>query len=282
MPCACHQSKIDKPTDYTQQPDRACDICGEKHFSNALILAEEKGYFAINRQRIIGELVAAAWHIFEKHRPTAEKIRDLRHKIQERKRVYLTDWESIAIDFEKILEFKIEDHLCDGEVFPDFTGRVFIFSNCEYPAKNKLQDVTDGDLLIFINKARNSHLYAGRKVVFHRSPEEAYGTDADTSVRHYYVFNAKKEVEFIPATFIQKLKKNYNWDYPIEEGKTRSATTGYMVTSYLREILPAAKITLINFGFEVQKSSYRCPWHNWKFEAEQLKKYPHICLQGDK
>ena len=73
MPCSCHQSKIDKPTDYTQQPDRACDICGEKHFSAALTLAEEKGYFAINRQRIIGELVAASWHIFAapKHRSAA-------------------------------------------------------------------------------------------------------------------------------------------------------------------------------------------------------------------
>ena len=39
---------------------------------------------------------------------------------------------------------------------------------------------------------------------------------------------------------------------------------------------------LVNFGFEVQKSTYRCPWHNWKFEAEQLKTYNHIYLEESK
>ena len=278
MPCACHKSKTDMPTDYTQQPDRAWDICGEKHFSAALMLAEEKGYFAINRQRIIGELVAASWHIFEKHRPTAEKLRDLRHKIQERKKVYLTEWESIAIDFEKILEFKIEDHLCDGEIFPDFTGRVFVFSNCEYPGNKKLQDITNDDLLIFINKARNSHLYTGRKVIFHRSPEEFYGTDADISSRHYYAFDKGKDVEFIPREFITQLKKSYDWNYPVEIGKTQSATTGYMVVKYLQSILPNAQLFLVNFGFAVNNSSYRCPWHNWKYEDAALKAISHIYI----
>ena len=42
---------------------------------------------------------------------------------------------------------------------------------------------------------------------------------------------------------------------------------------------PDSEIILVNFGYEVQKSTYRCPWHNWKFEAEDLKNLPHLFLE---
>ena len=87
------------------------------------------------------------------------------------------------------------------------------------------------------------------------------------------------KVDHIPGDFIKKLKKDYDWNYPIEEKAVRSATTGYMVTMYLRYLLPNARITLVNFGYDVKKSSYRCPWHNWEFEAEKLKNMEHICTQ---
>ena len=32
----------------------------------------------------------------------------------------------------------------------------------------------------------------------------------------------------------------------------------------------------MNFGFEVRKSSYRCPWHNWRFEDKELAKFRHV------
>ncbi|MBR7149707.1 MAG: hypothetical protein IKD01_01655 [Oscillospiraceae bacterium] len=278
MPCACSTQK-DKPTDYSQLPDRPCDLCGEKHFSAALALAEERGYTPVNRQRIIGELVAAQWHIYEKHPVTAEKIRSIRHTIQARKKVYESDWESVCRDFEEILKFKVEEHLCDGEIFHDFTGRVFVISNCPYTRADRLTGLTEGDLLVFINKAKSASFYSGRKVVFHRSPEEAYGTDTDKSSQHFYAFSAGKNVPAIPGDFIKNLKSSYDFDYPIEEGKTKSMTTGYMVTQFLAHVLPQAEITLVNFGFDVPKSSYRCPWHNWIFENKELKTFHHIFTQ---
>ena len=90
MTCRCKKHRIGAPssadpvdkTDYTTLPDEPCDICAEKHFSLAKRLMQEHGYLAPNRQDIIGELTAASWHTAKYHRPIAEKMRDLRHKIQ--------------------------------------------------------------------------------------------------------------------------------------------------------------------------------------------------------
>ena len=59
-------------------------------------------------------------------------------------------------------------------------------------------------------------------------------------------------------------------------------TTGYMVTKWMQQLYPDKEIYLVNFGYEVQKSTYRCPWHNWKFEAEQLAGFKHIFLEEGK
>ena len=60
-------------------------MCAEKHLSTAFALAGEAGYVPINRQRIIGELTAAALHLYKEHPGLAEDIRSARHLIQQRK-----------------------------------------------------------------------------------------------------------------------------------------------------------------------------------------------------
>lgn len=66
-------------------PTEECIFCGEKHFSTAYALAVEKGYESPNRQRIIGELVAAQWHLWKKAPAIAARLRDIRHTVQQRK-----------------------------------------------------------------------------------------------------------------------------------------------------------------------------------------------------
>ena len=72
-------------------PATQCVFCAEKHLSYANALAEEAGYVAINRQRIIGELTAAALHLYKEHAELAEKVRTIRHLIQQRREAEV-DW----------------------------------------------------------------------------------------------------------------------------------------------------------------------------------------------
>ena len=72
-------------------PATGCELCAEKHLSTAYALAGEAGYVAINRQRIIGELTAAALHLYKDHPKLAESIRAARHLIQNRNEAAV-DW----------------------------------------------------------------------------------------------------------------------------------------------------------------------------------------------
>jgi hypothetical protein len=74
-----------RPADYFIGPAEACALCAEKHLSTAYALACEVGYAVPNRQRIIGELTAATLHLWAEHRELAEKVRALRHIIQQRR-----------------------------------------------------------------------------------------------------------------------------------------------------------------------------------------------------
>lgn len=65
-------------------PAEGCELCAEKHLSTAYALAGEAGYVPINRQRIIGELTACALHLYKEHAELAEKVRAMRHLIQNR------------------------------------------------------------------------------------------------------------------------------------------------------------------------------------------------------
>lgn len=285
MACRCQKHKIGAPpsaeeltpTDYTTLPEESCDICAEKHFSTALALANEKGYGGVNLHRIVGDLACAVWHTYEAHRELAEAIRDLRHHIQLRRKSDLSRWSGISDKFNDLLKFKQAEWLCSGEKFPEFDQTVWIISNCAYSRK-KLVPAGPDDLLIFLNKAQSLEWYAEHpnRAIFHRSPEKSYGTDEDKSVYHFYCFPKGEDVQYIPPIVIKELKSEYDWNYDIEDGKVKSATTGFMVVKFLEKVLPNAKLVLVNFGYKVEKSSYRCPWHNWEFEAKELGKYTHF------
>ena len=151
--------------------------------------------------------------------------------------------------------------------------KIYIISNVEYPQENKLK-VQPDDLLIFLNKA-NSYIYYNEhknKIIFHRAKEQSY-CGLINYPNSKYVFGKNRD---IPESFINDLKKDYDWNYQIEQGKVKCATTGYMVVKWIQHCYPNDQIYLVNFGYKVSKSSYRCPYHNWKFEDQELQKYKHI------
>jgi hypothetical protein len=84
-------------------PDEECILCAEKHYSYAMELAEEIGYVAVNRQKIIGQLTAAQWHIFKYDVKLANDMRDIRHLVQERQHD-LIDWKPICIALDALIE----------------------------------------------------------------------------------------------------------------------------------------------------------------------------------
>ena len=102
MSCFCHK-KTGNPTELIY-PDEQCIACCEKHFSQAWDWATEGGYVAINRQKIIGALASAQAHCWQKHYDLAEKIRDLRHKVQNREIISNYEWEKIADAIDEIIE----------------------------------------------------------------------------------------------------------------------------------------------------------------------------------
>lgn len=83
-------------------PIEGCLFCAEKHLSTAAALARELGYIPINRGYVIGEIVAACWHLNGTKIPNAialaDKLRDFRHQIQGR-----TDDKS-CINFDQYLK----------------------------------------------------------------------------------------------------------------------------------------------------------------------------------
>lgn len=158
---------------------------------------------------------------------------------------------------------------------------IYIISNVKYPKKNRIRPAPD-DILVFINSATSAAYYLADPVVrfcFHRSPEADYGPRIPGCI-NCYIFDHGGLGYGIPSEFVEQLKQSYDWNYEIEPGKTRCMTTGYMTVAWIRHIYPEQEITLVNFGFEVKQSTYRCPWHNWRFEAEALKQYPHISTEA--
>ena len=153
-------------------------------------------------------------------------------------------------------------------------GKVYVISNVDYPREARLA-VDEDDILVFLNTARSIDYYDDHenKVIYHRTPGSTYGEER-LCVKNRYVFDAGDLG--IPSSFIRSLKAGYDWDYPIEKDKVKSATTGYMVAKYMEHIHPDREIVLVNFGYTVAKSTYRCPWHNWVFEAHELAKFRHI------
>ena len=262
MPCKCKK-------DFKKKPNEYCLFCAEKHFSTAKQAYYELGYQRTNRQLIIGQLELARKHL-SKDEKLQLKIRDLRHRIQDRKvTITESEWDQICLLIDRKInqENGVEDN-------PKQHGKIYIFSNVEQEQKNRI--ITNkNDLLVFLNKAVNFPHYKyslGHKIVFRRSKDNSYGKNL-SGITNRFVFDDKRGID---KAFLSKLKQSYDFNYQIEQGKVKCMTTGYMVTQYLHHKFPKHEIILVNFGYQVSNSTYRCNFHNWKFEAEQLKKYKHI------
>ena len=154
---------------------------------------------------------------------------------------------------------------------------IYIISNVDYPEERKIHPNPE-DMLVFLNKAKTASYYAAhpnhRKMCIRRSPELNYGSDLP-GIDNRFIFAGPPD-KTVPGEIINRLKQSYDWDYEIEKGKIKCATTGYMAVKYLEATYPDEEIVLVNFGYEVKKSSYRCPWHNWRFEAKALSGFRHI------
>lgn len=83
----------------TKTPDTQCWECSEKHFGTAYSLYTEVGYKAINKLHCIGELASAVKHIAYAAPEFAEKLRALRHDIQQGIDIPSSRWEALAEEF---------------------------------------------------------------------------------------------------------------------------------------------------------------------------------------
>ena len=90
--CGCQKSTA-------KLPDTQCWECAEKHFGTAYSLYTEIGYAAINRLHCIGELASAAKHVASAAPEFAEKLRTLRHDIQNGLDIPASTWETLAEEF---------------------------------------------------------------------------------------------------------------------------------------------------------------------------------------
>ena len=273
-------------------PEDSCLICCQKHFLAAEGAIKEPGYenSEKNHDFAIRELVLAAPHVQQDFPALAQQIRDIRHFVQYWQYSQIgTRWDvvkhTLNVEIRKEL-FPAPTSAAPKHSIPSTPvqranqGKIYVFSNVKYPEKNKIKPA-ENDLLVFLNIAETIDFYADhkRKIVFHRDPKEDKYGKFRRGCRNSYVFN---HPDSIPRAFIDNLKKSYDWNYEIEEGKVKCMTTGYMVTKWMQQLYPQSEIILVNFGYEVQKSTYRCPWHNWKFEAEDLKSFKHIFLEEQK
>ena len=254
---------------YNKKPDEYCLYCAEKHLSTAMQAYNETGYLNNNRQFIIGELELARKHLAENDE-LAQKIRELRHDIQNRKiKVFPEKWDELC---------SLINTYIDRENQKDIPGKIYIFSNVVENKKHSIE-TNKNDILVFLNKAVNYENYRrnpGLKMCFRRSKDESYGKDVKGAINRFVFDDSLISIEKI---FIDNLKKNYDWNYNIpenEDGNGQCMTTGYMVTEYMHQKYPEREIILVNFGYEVSESTFRCRNHNWKFENEALKKYQHI------
>ncbi len=88
-------------------PATQCIQCAEKHISLASALAWECGYKAPNRQRVIGELAAAALHLCVEHKELADRVRAVRHLIQQRKEPEV-QWDDLLTEMDKVVMADLE------------------------------------------------------------------------------------------------------------------------------------------------------------------------------
>jgi hypothetical protein len=267
--CGCGNKKrsvtVTDPT-RTKTPTDDCWICAEKHLGSAYdTYAKEHGYRELNRIHYIGALNDAENHLAGIVPKYAEEIRRFRHDIQIGREKSDFDWQNLIKKF-----YDLKDETQFTELSAKKFDKIYLFSNVE---SSVVVPVTEKDLLVFINKAIPADRYNDHphKICFHRSDKPEYGKRR-FDMPNRFVFGKNG----IPNTEIEQIKADYDWNYEIEPGKVKSCSTGYMVAQHLDKHYPDSKLILVNFGFEVKNSTYRCPWHNWQFEAERLKNFTHI------
>lgn len=111
MTCSCTKKlpgAVDAP--HLIRPDEPCLFCAEKHISAAMQLANECGYETPNRQKIIGELVLAQWHVYRTHYPLAEKLRDIRHLVQSREESKIgSSWSDVCTEIDMLIQNQLQD-----------------------------------------------------------------------------------------------------------------------------------------------------------------------------
>ena len=148
---------------------------------------------------------------------------------------------------------------------------IYVISNVEYPEENKLHPNPE-DMLVFINKAKSIDYYKDHpnKAVYRRFDKPDYG-EAVPGVDNYCVFG---DTGVTTKEFRKSLPYDYNYDPP--KDVIKSPTTGYVLVKYLEYKYPEQGIILVNFGYEVEKSTFRSSNHNWIFENRELSKYKHI------
>ena len=295
MSCKC-KKKVEETEPATMSPEDSCAVCAQKHFTQARRALREFGYEQNEDTHdfAVGELGLAICHVREDHPELARKIREIRHLIQYWEYGKIGEkWKTVGHELNMLIRKELNigaetgqngQNGRDGQDGLDGqekrTRTIYVFSNVVYPEKNKIKPVP-GDMLVFLNKAESAGYYRTdrcAKFTFHRSQKESYGKPVPGTINQY-VFDDTKSGKGFEKGFLDRLKAEYDWNYEIEAGKVKSMTTGYMVVKWLEEKYPKHRIVLVNFGYEVKNSTFRCPWHNWKFEAEALKGFEHVNLE---
>lgn len=109
MGCKCMERNWrDVAHGHSTAPTEPCLYCCEKHLSTAWALARERGYVAVNRQAIIGELVGAVFHLPLDEMELSAKIREARHAIQDREgKEKAIDWEGLVRSIDSLINVQI-------------------------------------------------------------------------------------------------------------------------------------------------------------------------------
>lgn len=85
-------------------------LVGELYFATAWRLAHECGYLRPNRSTIIGDIAMAQIHLYKYTYEFAERLRDIRHKIQRTESQLITgEWNILAQNIDTIITPAITD-----------------------------------------------------------------------------------------------------------------------------------------------------------------------------
>lgn len=85
-------------------------LIGEIYFAAGWRLAHECGYMHANRNTIIGDLSMAQVHLYKYKYEFAERIRDIRHKVQRSESQFITgEWNVLAQNMDAVITPAIND-----------------------------------------------------------------------------------------------------------------------------------------------------------------------------